>query len=643
MLFLHNACGRKSTTIIRSHLLGVIILPIAALLLFTAGAAQAQLAGSVSVAESAGLAIIADNPDMPSASDVVSAYEKLRKWTDNFSLPSADDSEAQITLKGARGVCVTLRRSGRVLGTGVDNTGDNLMLRRAAGRAFGEVHGDHVVANLPEALKADLGSRLVLELEVAGQPEPLLGRTFKELARQLSSGLDGIAIRRANQWALQFPSQMRNANLQSRTEYQVLPLAVELGLPAQTPSALVAMSDVSLYRFRSIHLVQQTPDSHPFSTFRGDVIVPSASVTERGIAEFADAIATHLLRSFSTHETARGIKGDYLPHIDSYKTLLAPTLDQALTAFALSRYAQTPGVDSDLAQKAQAASRQILRDVAASNPLASPVSSAAIIYATLEPVQIDNDPNVQQILNAAISLVVKSFEHGIGFIDSKPSVVGRSKVKMSPIGQSLVAGALGRLLKHGYSNEQLTDKFVRSALDTAWKSVPDHQQVMMLPWLGWGEDDFAIATNGRSISTASHLRSLREILHNSIITEKSHTGPLDLHGGFALGGQGHNSATAQSLRPAAYLASMLRDPELTSPDSVDFALGKHLQTMRFAMQLAIRSSSNWSLRNPSKAIGGVRNSLSDIIQPVPAQVLGLLTASETLFSLKNRPQDHKNR
>ena len=112
-----------------------------------------------------------------------------------------------------------------------------------------------------------------------------------------------------------------------------------------------------------------------------------------------------------------------------------------------------------------------------------------------------------------------------------------------------------------------------------------------------------------------------------------------MYGGFKLG----SNATAQSLRPAAYLASMLRDPSLTPPDSMEFALNKHFQTMRFAMQLAIRSSSSWSLRDPSKAIGGIRNALSDTIQPVPAQAMGLLTASETLFSLKKLPQGQKNR
>lgn len=646
MLFLRNTKGRITATIISYPHLGAIILNLTVLLRFTASATSTQLPGSASAPENALYAMDADNPELPNTSDVVDAYIKLRRWTDNFSLPPADDSEAQITLQGARGIRVTLRRSGRVLGTGVDNTGDNLMLRRAAGRAFGEVLGDRVVANLPKALQADIGSMLILELEVAGQPEPLLGRTLPDLARQLSPGLDGLAIRRANQWGLQFPSQMRAANIQARIELQFLPLAVQLGLPAQTLAELTAMSDVSLYRFSTIHLVQLSPADQPFSTFRGDVIVPLADVTPQGIADFADGIASHLLRSFSTHESARGIKGDYLPHIDKYKILIASTFDQALTAFALAKYAQAPGVQQILALEALEASRQILRNLAAmkegyDNPLASPVSAAAVIYAALEPAQIDRDPSVQQLLSAATILVIKSFDPKLGFSESINHNTGQP-IAMNTAGRAIVAGALGRLLKHGYSNQQLTDSFVRAALDTAWDSEPDHQQVRMLPWLGWGEDDLAIAIGNQPIAVTNHLISLRQVLHNSIIDDSENADNLDLQGGFNLRSSSRVSANAQSLRPTAYLATMLGNPRLTPPESVEIALNKHLQTMRFAMQLAIRDTSAWFLRNPSKAIGGVRNGISDVVQPVPAQALGLISASETLKSLKNLPQGQEN-
>ena len=248
---------------------------------------------------------------------------------------------------------------------------------------------------------------------------------------------------------------------------------------------------------------------------------------------------------------------------------------------------------------------------------------------------------MQQLLSAATSLVVKSFDPKLGFTESINNNTA-PLITMNAAGRAIVAGALGRLLKHGYANQQLTDSFVRLALDTAWNSVLDHQQVMMLPWLGWGEDDLALATGEQPITVTSHLISLRQLLHNSIIGARAPIGPLDLQGGFALGGSNRKIATAQSLRPTAYLATMLGNPKLTPPDLVEVSLDKHLQTMRFAMQLAIRDTSAWFLRNPSKAIGGVRNGISDVIQPVPAQALGLLSASETLKSLKNLPQGQKN-
>ena len=103
MLFLRNARGRRFTTINQPHLLGVIILSTNALSLITVSAAEAHSISSTSEVENYRDEIVKDNPVLPNAGDVVSAYTKLRRWTDNFSLPSADDPDSRITLQDARG------------------------------------------------------------------------------------------------------------------------------------------------------------------------------------------------------------------------------------------------------------------------------------------------------------------------------------------------------------------------------------------------------------------------------------------------------------------------------------------------------------------------------------------------------------
>ncbi|MHC4591056.1 MAG: hypothetical protein ACYTAQ_17505, partial [Planctomycetota bacterium] len=103
--------------------------------------------------------------------------------------------------------------------------------------------------------------------------------------------------------------------------------------------------------------------------------------------------------------------------------------------------------------------------------------------------------------------------------------------------------------------------------------------------------------------------------------------------GLALTGGGRPAATAQTLRPAAYLAWMVRQPDLTPPaGEAEAALDRVLSTARFVMQLSVREPSLWAYRNPGRALGGIRAAPWDCDQPVPAQALGLVFAAETLAS-----------
>lgn len=593
-------------------------------------------------------ALAPTNADYPDAADVVEAFASLRSWTDAFAVPGMSEPAAHVPLDGAHGVCVIVRRSGRVLGTGTDASGDDLMLRRAAGRALGEVLGDPVVANLPPAIRATIGPQLTIELEVAGRPVPLLGRSFPEFAHQLEPGLDGLAIRRADDWALMFPAQMRAANTAGDVPRQVLPLAVELGLPAAAPKDLLTRPDVSLYRFRTTHLAQAAPDKRPFSTVRGDVVVARSEVTPRRIAATADAIAQHLLRSFSPLlDVAPGLMGTYRPRTDQYEPLIAPPREQALAALALARYAQSPQVDPRMARRAASAGHQILLQLQAQaggqdNPLADIEACAAIVYAGLEHPRSKQDPAIRPLLVAAADRAIAAFTADEGFAPRDPA--GGPGRPRSPNGQALVAAALSRLLQRGYGHDRLTPQLVRSALDAAWQTVPDHQQVMLLPWLGWAELDYSEVTGGPP-ENGARLGEIRRMLDASRIGSPSRpgvSGAPDLSGGFVLSRAQGTSPTAQTLRPAAFLATMVRVSHFTPADEAQSAMDRHLGTIRFLMQLTVRETSAWSLQNPARAIGGVRAAVWDADQPVAAQALGLLTAVETLWSLEALAQPNGN-
>jgi hypothetical protein len=181
-------------------------------------------------------------------------------------------------------------------------------------------------------------------------------------------------------------------------------------------------------------------------------------------------------------------------------------------------------------------------------------------------------------------------------------------------------------------------KFTRAALERAWRSVPRHQHVALLPWIGWAETDYTRAT-GKALAHVDDLRALRDALERTRIDEQSSAAP-DLLGGLALSGSGashtgHVRADSQSVRPAAWLASLIRDERFTPPGRTAAALERQLATMRFLIQLSVRGNPGAgagpgavmaTFCNPQRAVGGLRAAPWNRDQPLPAQALAMLTA-----------------
>ena len=119
------------------------------------------------------------------------------------------------------------------------------------------------------------------------------------------------------------------------------------------------------------------------------------------------------------------------------------------------------------------------------NPLANVEACAAIVYAGFQHVRTMQDPAIRPILIPAAQRAIDAFTLEAGFAGRDPAT-GEAR-PISPNGQALLAAALSRLLNRGYEPDRLSPQLVRSAMDKAWQSVPDHQHVMLLPWLGWSQ------------------------------------------------------------------------------------------------------------------------------------------------------------
>lgn len=598
--------------------------------------------GPLPHAGAVGQAIAADRM-LADPADVVSAYGRVRDWIRAFAVPHPDDPAARTTIAGADGVCVVLRRGGRVVGIGTDTGGDELMARRAAGRALSRVLGDQAVANLPVDLRPDFGAGLTVEVEVAGRFVPILGRTFAQIAERLEPGLDGVAMRRGDTWAVIFPAQARATNTAGRLEAQLPGLAIDLGLTPKGLPDLTRQHGVALYSFRTTHLAQPGPGRPPFETFRGGAVVPEAAVVAQGIIDLADGIARHLLTTVwpderpggggGEYRKPMGVMGDYRAVADQYRPPVAPPIEQALVSLALTRYSQTPSVDVATARAARTAALGILRDLsAAAGPpddwQADVMTCGVIVHALLEGDDALADPALAELLATVEGRVVGAYREGRGFVQDNR--FGAPAETIPPYGQALLASALSRRLRA--TPGSLDPDLVGRALDRAWQSVPPRQAVNLVPWIGWAEVDFAAAT-GRPIRNVERLLGLRRAFGESQIGPTTVGAAPDLRGGFRLGAASPGRATAQSTRPAAFLAWMIREPRLTPPRERMLALGRHLRTVRFLMQLAVTEEDAWSFRNPARALGGLRAAPWDSDQPVAAQALGLIGAAETILSL----------
>jgi hypothetical protein len=210
---------------------------------------------------------------------------------------------------------------------------------------------------------------------------------------------------------------------------------------------------------------------------------------------------------------------------------------------------------------------------------------------------------------------------------------------LSPHAQAIVAGALARLLTFTDSPagaDSLPHLQARAALDRAWQSVPAHQHIALLPWIGWAEADFARAAD-KPLAHEDDLRLMRDTLGGSRILADTGA-PVDLIGGFSLTTAGTTldrpTSDAQTVRPAAWMASIIRDERFTSTDEAGGALADHFQTIRFIMQLTAREAVLATCRNPDRARGGIRAAPWDLTQPVPAQALALITAVQTLQAIE---------
>lgn len=594
----------------------------------------------------------------------VSAFALARQWLSAFDPPRMDAAESRVALDAATAVHVILRRHGRLMGAGSDDAGDDLMLRRALGRAMNEALSDPALQSVSSALKRsagagstdeaegrpdaasdaeaearlaalrrDLGRSMTLELEVAGPRTPLVGATIEALARKIDPGIEGVSLRRAQAWAHAFPSQLRAANLGSEADKTLTTLAIDAGIPMAQVNHIPSMPDAGFYAFQTIDLLQSKPEEAPERLHRGERLIATAEITRGRMEVLAAGLAQHLLNRRFPEPPANqarlplGFMGDYSPVSDQFSPPIAPPLEQALCALSLIRYAQLPGAEPDLARSAAAAARQALRDLAEQMPheeapTADLQACAVMIMAACDMPSCLGDSHIAAMMLDAQTSLTEAFDPA-----------GDPSAPMTPMLRAMTASAWARMAK---AKEQRLPapslESIRLAIDGAWDAAPGPQRIALLPWIGWAERDYANVA-GVPLSRVNDLGQLADALERTQVVEQPGA-PADLIGGLALTGAGEAGGmprpTAQSVRPAAWLAANAVEPLLTPADQQPARWERHRASMRFVCQLTVSELRGAAFRNPARCVGGICASPWDSRQPVAAQAMGLLAAVETL-------------
>ncbi|MBL9119156.1 MAG: hypothetical protein JNL80_04490 [Phycisphaerae bacterium] len=583
-----------------------------------------------------------DTPREPDVSSCVNAFLAAREWVSMMKAPATSDEASAISLPGVRGIAVMLRFEGRVIGGGEDwpgGVGDDRMLRRAVARAIAEAMGDDLIRNLDPVLRDSSGQRLSIEIDFAGRPEPLLGRTFDDCASRIDRGLDGIALRRGYpgsiSWHVAFPSHLIASNTARSPRGTIERLVRESGLPPKDLDELSRIEPIGIFRFVSFRLAQSSPTAPPQPRGRGVSRVIDGEVTRASVVSHAMGILRRFSRALPPEEGNEampkgiGLFGNYSPVRDSYEPLIAPPQDQAFVAWAAAAVAVSPSfTDADRAE-ARALSLRVLRDFiettpTESRPLDTVPAMAGVVCAIellIQTPDSDGMPPPEDLLETARLAREKLTER----LMRGNNINERA---LASLAAAMTVGTERRMVLAAELRKLLVSLWGLPKQDSSRDSSRD-QFISILPWLVLSDTHYARATGEPSVHTTEAHAAMRLLLlvqagFSELVSE------TDLRGGFRLNGERRAGVTSQSLRPGLALAGMLAHggfmPAETPEDIQTIATFRErlVALLRFSQELTMTGDLPLFFRNPKRVEGGVREALWDSDQSVPANAMAVL-------------------
>lgn len=613
------------------------------------------------VAVDARVATAADSPPVPDAGSAVEAFFAARTWLNGGGAATAPVA----TPPDVRSAAVVLRFRGRIVGKGED-AGDGRApdgaapapaaaaanpgpLDRALRRALADVRARSATSVVGIDARPDART-LTLELELAGERQALIGRTFAEIARTIEPAECGLQITDGERTAYAPAADLLARRMAAPPSRAILAMVGELGLPARDLPELQSLGGATaVYGSWGVRLAQRTPDDAPVALAR---VLPPVSMAPASRAEaraVADAVVARIERLLAppalpegvppeAAETFRrtGLRGTYLVPANLHEPIVAGAAEQAFVAWGLARVARTASWDAPLRDRARATADRVLAalaevDASESDPADDVAATAFASLAIADLGGAGAAPGASpphEALRARMRAALARIAAPAAFA----SLRAADRAVVLAAGATMVRDA----------DPPMDAARLASALDAEWNATNAAQTVANAPFLMVAERRLAAAglakprpTGANDALDAAHA----VLLGTQLKPDASRPASLaDEVGAFPVAGAASGRVSSQSLRPQVLVAMLATDPAMDAGvrESSREALG---WANRFVRQLCAGPEIAVCAPAPEAAVGGILASPADASMPVGAQAMALwaLAESETALATLESP------
>lgn len=527
----------------------------------------------------------------PDPAEGIPAFLEVRRWLDKGTFPELGSEDASVEIADASAVGVLLRLDGRAVGRGLSTEGDDMDVRRAAGRAFAQALGDRVIRDLPPALRDRAGRRLTLEIEIAGPMRPLVASTLAAAATRIRPGIDGVSLRRDGRRHLALPGRQLATGTASSTASTLLRLVDAAGLPAKDLPELRRLDAIELEMFETVRLGQDDADGPVTVRRRSGPVLERATIDRDLLEDLRARLEARIDRwrppsrpeQPEADSSSRPWFGPFDPVSDRHEPLDAAPPDAALATWALAR--------------------------------ANPDAVSAIDLEPGEPL----DPELVDLGLLAASA------------RGTPEAVRRwwREIEAHPAGSDPIDLARRAAALCGATPEIVPDEIATAAHAAAWaKCTTPSDIVAAFDWLALAERGLA---DRRADEPTNRLVSLRAV-RDALLTRQIDRPGLDTDGAIPLRAGMIESVDARSLRPALALAVLRSFPE-EDEDAARRSEAAMEGLLRFLRQLMMSERESTQFAGGRRGVDGIALGLADPGQQLAATATALVVVDLLLEPL----------